>query len=195
MGSEMCIRDSNKGTFSESLAFQSEFAYQLGKRRAQTVSAYMIAPSLGYIFQGGKKPSIWVEYALLSGMKSGDDKYKVFDTMFATNHKFYGFMDYFLNIPVDTDGRGLADFVVKGIIPLSKKWTLKAFYHNLAAGAGGGGGTFGNEIDVTLDYHYNKNVLFYGGVSIMLPGELLKQKFENEDAGFWAFITFEAKIK
>jgi len=45
---------------------------------------------------------------------SGDDgedetKYKVFNTLYATNHKFYGFMDYFLNLPVHTYGKGLMD--------------------------------------------------------------------------------------
>ncbi len=33
------------------------------------------------------------------------------ETLFATNHKFYGFADLFLNIPRDTAGRGLRDFV------------------------------------------------------------------------------------
>ena len=38
---------------------------------------------------------------------------KVFDTLFTTNHKFYGLADLFLNIPLQTDGRGLQDLAVK----------------------------------------------------------------------------------
>ena len=185
----------NKGSFSKSVAFESEFAVQFGKRRDQDVTAFMLAPSIGYIFQTGKKPSIWVEYNFLSGMKSGDTKYKVFDTIFATNHKFYGFMDYFINIPVNTDGRGLQDLVVKGIFPLSEKWQFKAYYHNFRAAASDGESGFGNEFDFILDYKYDTYVSFYGGISLMLPGELLKQKFANDNPGLWAFLTLEAKLK
>ena len=53
-----------------------------------------------------------------------------FNTLYATNHKFYGYMDYFLAIPTDTKQRGLMD------------------------GHGRIGAAFNNKLSSSLDIHY-----------------------------------------
>ena len=61
---------------------------------------------------GETQVTLWYDY--LSGDDDlGDDETKVFDTLFATNHKFYGYADFFLNIPAHTAGRGLRDMALK----------------------------------------------------------------------------------
>lgn len=56
--------------------------------------------------------TLWYDH--LSGDDDpSDGTVRVFDTLFATNHKFYGLADYFLNIPVQTVGRGLQDLALK----------------------------------------------------------------------------------
>ena len=53
-----------------------------------------------------------IEY--LSGQdKTNTNRFTVFNTLYATNHKFYGTMDYFLNIPKDTRYGGLIDTYLK----------------------------------------------------------------------------------
>ena len=42
-----------------------------------------------------------------------DTDYKAFETLFASNHKFYGFMGFFLNIRVNTGQRELLDAMLK----------------------------------------------------------------------------------
>ena len=46
-------------------------------------------------------------------MMDTDKKYNVFNTLYATNHKYYGFMDYFIDIPRHTYGLGLIDIHAK----------------------------------------------------------------------------------
>lgn len=73
----------------------------------------MLGARLGFDVGTGGSLTLW--YDLLSGdADPNDGDTKVFDTMFATNHKFYGFADMFLNISVHTGGQGLQDLAVKG---------------------------------------------------------------------------------
>lgn len=75
-----------------------------------------------------------------------------FSTLYATNHKFYGYMDYFIDIPTDTKNRGLINPYIKlGFEPTKK-------------------------ISTSLDYHYfllaNENNLNFQKVSRNLGSEL-----------------------
>jgi len=58
------------------------------------------------------KFSAGLGYDYVSGNNASDasnDKSRTFNTLYATNHKFYGHMDYFLDLPADTKGGGLQD--------------------------------------------------------------------------------------
>lgn len=80
------------------------------------ISAFMLTGSVGYTFKkSGWKPSVWIGYDYLSGTDpvDNDPDYGTFNTLFATNHKYYGYMDYFVNIPAATGGLGLQDIMLK----------------------------------------------------------------------------------
>ncbi|EJF09914.1 alginate export family protein [Pontibacter sp. BAB1700] len=66
-----------------------------GKR----ILAYLAVAEASYSFQP-LRFTIGTTY--LSGMTGHDSKVRSFNTLYATNHKFYGFMDYFINVPADT---------------------------------------------------------------------------------------------
>src|SRR5690606_27004302 len=54
--------------------------------------------------------SIGAAYELLSGTdRTETEKDRTFNTLYATNHKFYGTMDYFIALPRDTKNGGLQD--------------------------------------------------------------------------------------
>lgn len=180
----------NKGKFSQAWNFESEFALQVGKRRGQDVLAFMLTGTVGYTFPTSRKPGVLIGYDFLSGMNAGDEDYKVFDTLFATNHKFYGFMDYFINIPVNTGGRGLQDFMIKTKVPLSDKWAFNAHFHNFRA-AKGDEKDFGNELDLTLNYKYNRVARFIFGLSFFAPGDLMKAAFASDDVAVWSYSTLQ----
>ncbi|RMF58421.1 MAG: hypothetical protein D6743_17695, partial [Calditrichaeota bacterium] len=178
----------SKGKLSTLVDFESELALQFGKRRGQDVLAFMLTGSVGYTFQTGRKPAVRLGYDFLSGMDAGDTDYKAFATPFPTNHKFYGLMDYFINIPLNTGGQGLQDFMVKAKVPVADKWVLNAHYHNFRA-AKGPEKDFGNELDLLLKYKYNRVASFEFVLAFFAPGDLMKQKFGNNDVGLWSYVT------
>ncbi len=176
------------GKLSQAVNFESELALQVGQRQGQDVRAFMLTGAVGYTFQTKNKPSLQLGYDYLSGMDAGDNDYKAFDTLFATNHKFYGFMDYFINIPVNTSGAGLQDFMIKGKIPFAGKWTLNAHFHNFRT-ARGNEKDLGNELDLLLNYKYNVAVTFTFGLAFFSPGELMEQSFSGNDLGVWSYSS------
>ncbi|MBI1930343.1 alginate export family protein [Candidatus Poribacteria bacterium] len=171
----------------------------------------MLTGSLGYTLDIEQRPRIAVGYDYLSGREAGDEDYKTFDTLFATNHKFYGFMDYFVNIPVHISGAGLQDVMAKFQIHPHKKFTLNADVHQFMSakspqppfskggkggfGSKGGKGGFGQEVDLTAVYRYHKALGFTLGASLFLPGELMKARFGGNDApAFWSYLMTTANF-
>lgn len=95
------------------------------------ISAYMMSGKASYKSKDSKF-SVGIDY--LSGGRSEDanpDRHS-FNTLYATNHKFYGNMDYFLNIPNDTKGGGLQDIYVSFEHEISSKIKFNSTYHYFA---------------------------------------------------------------
>ena len=191
----------DRGTL-KPIDYEVEAAVQLGKRhnptnkKRETVSALMLTGSLGYTLDISQKPRIAVGYDYLSGRGAEDEDYKVFDTLFATNHKFYGFMDYFLNIPLHTDGAGLIDLMAKFQLSPHKTLTLKADLHQfMSAKKVKSENNYGQEVDLTAIYRYYKALGFTLGASLFLPGELMKARFGGNDApAFWSYLMTTANF-
>jgi hypothetical protein len=174
---------------------QTEFAYQGGKLNGLDVDAILFATNLGIKFPQKIKPNISVGYEYLSGDDdSNDGKVNVFDTMYATNHKFYGYMDYFLNIPAHTGTLGLTDMHVKCQISPTSTFTLAGAFHvfkssedlkteKLTANS------IGKEIDFTVSYGYKENVSFIGGLSFFTPGDVLKTRQGRDDTAWFYLMT------
>ena len=80
-----------------------EGAYQFGDFKASATSKRLTQDAFAVIAQGGYtfsdlwgKPRLGVEYDFSSGdSNSSDSKHGTFDNLFPTNHKFYGYMDFF----------------------------------------------------------------------------------------------------
>ena len=180
-------------------SYASDFGYQFGTITPdsveQNVSALMATLSMWLAFPDvGGRPAVGVAVDFLSGDDDPTDgDWKVFDTMYATNHKWYGYMDYFLNIPVHTYGAGLVD--AYGSLKVTP-WTrtpLKVDVHVLRAHqdvALSGGGTskaFGTEVDVTLRHRYHESVTFVLGGSVFAPGDVFKDR-RGPDTSYWGYV-------
>ena len=170
-------------------------AYQFGTQMKDvSIAAFMAAYNLKFVFDTKIKPMIGAGVDYLSGDDGKDaSKYKVFNTLYATNHKFYGYMDYFLNIPKHTYGKGLIDIQGKvGVVPFNK-FLLTATYHIFNSSTdytlinGNTSTSFGSEIDVTLVYKYDKLVKFVGGFSFFTPGDIFKEN-RGEDSSTWTYL-------
>jgi hypothetical protein len=169
--------------------YDLEVAYQGGKRQGIDVSAYIAAGSVGYSFKGLALSRIGAGYEILSGTPVGDAKYKSFDPTFHTGHKFYGFMDYFINIPGNTRNRGLTDLLARSTISVSEKVAANVWFHQFSyAQSVGGEKTLGQELDIVAQYRHNKKFTFDVGTSVFLPDHLMRQEFHGGDAALWGYV-------
>ncbi len=176
---------------------ETEFAYQLGTITTgseQDVKALMAAVNFGYKFGGKNKPVISAGIDYLSGDNDlTDDEYKVFNTLYATNHKFYGFMDYFLNIPVHSLGVGLTDIHGKIGLSFTEKLSGGLNFHifksseDYTLANGSTSTSFGTEADLTIKYKSSKSLSVQGGISIFSPGEIFEE-VRGEDTSMWAYF-------
>ncbi len=176
---------------------ETEFAFQSGSRKDnvdQYLSAFMAALNLGYNFDVSAKPVIKAGVDYLSGDNDPtDNKVKVFNTLFATNHKYYGFMDYFINIPADTYGLGLMDIHASvGITPIENfmidfKGHLFNSAEDYTLANNEKSKAFGTEFDITLKYKYNQAVTLQGGVSFFSPGDIFKET-RGADSATWVYL-------
>ena len=185
------------GAFSHEI----ELAYQFGTQMTDVdISAFMVTANFNYALSGSSKPALGVGVDYLSGDDGKDvNKYKVFSTLYATNHKFYGYMDYFLNIPVHTYGLGLMDMHIKAAVSPGKKLKLAGAFHQFNANAdytledGATSTSFGSEIDLTFFYTYNKSVKFQGGYSMFFAGDIFKET-KGEDTSSWFYLMMIANL-
>jgi len=144
-------------------------AYEFGDVDATTnIRAYMLTASLGTKFDilHGSSISVWYDY--LSGdTDKTDTTVHTFTTPYATNHKFYGHMDKFLNIPT----QGLQDIVVKVWFKPTAKMKFIVHLHQFLSArknrtdALTAAKNLGQEIDTHFKYPLAKNTMLALGYS------------------------------
>ena len=150
-----------------SLAYRVEGSAQLGRRSGERVRAWMFGIRVGHALPPPfGNLSLWYDH--LSGDAVPDDgTVRTFETLFATNHKFYGFADLFLNIPKDTGGRGLRDLALKWSLDAPARTSIGADFHvfRMAEASGLETPRLAEELDVTLSYEVNSALRLTGGWS------------------------------
>ncbi len=175
------------GATGHAFAFEVEGAFQTGEKGSQDIAAFMITGAGNYTSNHWRQHAIGIGIDYLSGDSDpGDSDYKVFDTLFATNHKFYGFMDYFVNIPVDTDQGGLLDIALKTGMKLTPQTKLDLHLHHFSL-AEGGEKALGQEIDAVLSYARNPAAQIQWGASLFLPGDAMEALRGSGDPALKAY--------
>ena len=155
--------------------YRFESSYQLGDQDGLDISAFMFGARVGTAFADGRATAtLWYDY--LSGDDDATDaEMGVFNTLYATNHKFYGYADLFLNIPVHTAGLGLQDLALKASFDVRDDLTLRADLHSfrLAEETAAGDTHLGEEIDLTGVYRYSDALTLQTGLSYVLQDDAL----------------------
>jgi len=198
---EATLANTNQGTLGARLAgersgviYRGELYVQTGDRAGVDVSAFMLGARAGTRFADGKgQVTAWYDY--LSGDDDpGDGKTKVFSTLFATNHKFYGFADLFLDIPAHTAGLGLQDIALKGSYALRDDLTLAADLHSFHLAKQGLLSTkhLGEELDLTSSYRYSPNLSFTGGLSYVFAADAFSEIGRLGEDMTWVYIMLNA---
>ncbi len=178
----------------------TEVAFQSGKEGAKKVSAYLISVSGNYSLGS---VSLGLGADLLSGNKVTDTvKNNCFSPTYGTNHKYYGYMDYFINIPVNTKNLGLNDiYLMYNLNKEGSPWTfgLNAHYFTTAQKDAQDKSALGQEFDLTVKYNIIKGAVLQWGGSVFLPGDVMKTFFKSvngarEDMSFWSYIMITANF-
>jgi hypothetical protein len=193
------------------IKYRGEFYYQWGDSEANGTGwerdAYLFGVRAGKAFGGAMKPVVTLMFDYVSGTDAGDISSKdnaSFDTLFDTGHKFYGFMDHFLNMGTtsrtatagsggsnvqsdNVNGLGLMDFAVKGMFDPRPNLHLGAHLHffwtaedafdsaNRTYSAGNVGEShIGEELDITLTHNYNPSTNIVFGYSHFFADDLVR---------------------
>ena len=182
--------------------YEAELAQQGGKggtSSSNKVDASMAALNVGFDFSFLPfRPILFIGVDYLSGDDDlGDQTAKWFDTLYATNHKYYGFMDYFPMslgyLGLNTLSLGLTDIHVKLAIQPLESTKIKVAFHSFRLSQdytltdGSTTRDLLNEIDLTVNHRYSANVSFVGGVSLAMPGDFVKT-WQGEDNATWAYL-------
>lgn len=191
----------SNGNF-DKLWHETEFAYQLGKDKSsgteKDIAAMMFAVNVGYKFSGSKlSPTLSAGVDYLGGDNDpADDKLKSFNTLYATNHKFYGYMDYF---PSASDMYGLMDIHAKVGLKLINEIGAELKFHmfnsteDFKLPSNETSKDYGNEVDLTFMYHYTEEVSATVGVSLFMPGDFFK-KIDGDDTSLWMYSMLKANF-
>lgn len=170
-----------------------EAGYQLGSRAGKDVSAYLISLSGNY--KTGIT-TLGLGADILSGTDPNKtDKFNSYQTTYGTNHKFYGYMDYF---PSNTQGLGLNDFYFKASLnPVDSKFNFALDVHHFMSNQSttDDKNTFGQEIDLTVKYNFIKGTTITWGGSLFFPGDLMKAIYSpREDLAYWSYLMITANL-
>ena len=172
-----------------------EGTFQTGTRGAVDVSAYMLGARLGKsLLDGRAGVTLWYDY--LSGDDAASAETGVFQTLFATNHKFYGLADVFLDLPAHTSGSGLQDMAVKLSWRLTDAIGLGADVHSFRAAKRRAlsGSHFGEEIDLTVSHRYSNYLTATGGFSYLFQDDPLAEVGRLSEDLRWFYLMLSASF-
>jgi len=169
----------------------SEVGYQFGKLTDETdVKAWMASisaklPMNAFTLVGGAD--------IISGDDSSTVESESFNTLYATNHKFYGHMDYFLNLPVHTEGLGIVD-LYGSLQSKLFSWNQKLTVHQFLSQQedADGNSDFGLEVDFSLSKKLNDQFGLSLGYSIFQPGQL---KSDTDEMAQWVYAMMTVTVK
>jgi hypothetical protein len=174
---------------------RAEGSVQGGTRGAEDVSAYMMGLRAGTELPGGGTVTLWYDY--LSGDEDPTDgEAGVFSTLFATNHGFYGYADFFTNIPVHTGGLGLRDAAVKFSFAPFSMTRFNVDLHNFQTAQEGSLSTqsLGNEIDLTLNRTLSPGVALVTGYSFFKADDGMIELGRLSEDAHWFYLMLNAEF-
>jgi hypothetical protein len=174
--------------------YEAEGAYQLGTQRGADIAAFMLVGVLGYSFDAFPL-KLLAGFEYLSGTPAGEADFQTFEPMFPTGHKFWGIMDYFTTIPLQTYNRGLQDAYIGVVIQPSQNLSFTVTGHDFRlAEEYVGRMALGREVDLVGKLAYNAYLTFELGGGVFLPDEIMEFGFGGSDPGVWGYLSVHAKF-
>ena len=179
--------------FTGGLNGRFEGTMQTGTRAGADVSAYMFGARLGKSFSEGKvSATAWYDH--LSGDDAASSDNNSFHTLFGTNHKFYGFADLFLNLPVHTGNHGLQDMALKMAFRPTSDINFGADFHSFSAAEQGAltETHFANELDLTLTHRYTSNLSATVGFAYVVQDDAMATIGRLDEDMTWFYVMLNS---
>ncbi len=175
------------------LAGRLEGTFQTGSRGAADVSAFLVGARLGRAFSADRfGVTLWYDY--VSGDDPSTPRSEVFHTLYATNHRFYGLADVFLDIPSHTGGSGLQDVAVKLSWRPMDDLSLGAEAHAFRAAERRSltGARFGEEVDLTATHAISEYLTASAGFSYVFQAPPLGEIGRLSEDLSWLYLMLSA---
>lgn len=173
------------GTFQ----YDAAGAYQFGPDRG----AWFGSAKAGVVIAGG---NVAAQLDYLSGDSDpDDDRTKAFNTLYATNHKFYGYMDYILFIPEQLDQAGLVDAVLRGSLNALASTSIRIDLHRFStAEKRDGERALGTELDLIGRWNVAPPANLELGIGLFVPEPLITRLLpafaEGDKTTWWGYAQF-----
>jgi hypothetical protein len=181
-----------------------EGAYQLGNQLwgssavpgTQDIGAWMLGARLGYATQLAALPRVGLGLDVLSGdADPTDGTYGAFNTLYATNHKFYGTIDLFLDPAARTRERGLVDGIASLRVALPRDLALDIDGHAFWLQEQFATSTdrmLGWELDLTLPVSLGTGQSLLLGYSLFRNGAAAPLVGLGQDGSSWHWAFIQA---
>jgi hypothetical protein len=193
------------GTAARKVNFALSAFYQGGKYRDGTeLSEYLLSASALYAVARKFSVGPGVDYTTGSDGSDPKNKFKRFDPLYGTPHKFWGFMDYFY-VADGFGANGLVDYYLKARFKAKDNLMLALDAHEfvLPTAVTGSDNTLlekslGTELDLMITYNMTKAITIEGGYSKMFSTEtMVSPKVKNvptaEKNSTWAYVMISVK--
>ncbi|MBI4701789.1 MAG: alginate export family protein [Deltaproteobacteria bacterium] len=175
--------------------YSAEGYYQFGKAYGDiSHSAFLAAATARVTLPLAADPYLEAHADMLSGdADPGDRLDRTFEVSLATNHKFFGEMDFFTDMERDTGERGLRD--VGGALGASPVdgLDLRAAYHFFQAMASRPDELtdFGHELDIKAAYRFWEHASVAALYGVFFPGDIKKAGVPDVRPEHFVYATLD----
>lgn len=174
------------------LDYSAAYYFQASEVAGEAGTSQLIATRVGYALDVAGSPGahVWFDRLDSDGTPEGS-----FATPFATNHKFYGYMDRFIDTVGDPLGLGLVDAGGGLVATPTKGLKTGADAHLFQSVEDGpdGARAFGTEVDVHLKWSISKQQSLVAVYGVFLPGDLTEAT-AGEEPEHLGFVTFNTQL-
>lgn len=211
IGSGNTISDSSevinmRGTFginyfdnSSDFELKSSAFYQYGKNTSGIlIQSYFLCINANIKnnwaeFGGG------IDYLSGNSENTKNKKDKTFNLLYGARHKFYGLLDYFSDLEISTQNRGLVDLKLHMAFQLTKDSKVNVDFHlfNLQDNRLISNRYLGNEIDVIYSRQFNPEIKMSCGFSIFNSTKYFNQMQSyvvSDRIPVWCWINFNTNL-
>ncbi|HUH12112.1 MAG TPA: alginate export family protein [Longimicrobiales bacterium] len=180
----------------------AEGAYQLGNQldterlRSQDIAAWLLT-GRAWLPLEGRLRSVGAGLDWLSGdADPTDDEYGAFNTLYATNHKFYGYLDLFTDPAAQTGDRGLVDAVASAQAQLTERVGLAVDLHGFwfTRTRAAEERMIGWELDLTLPVAMGTGQRLALGYSAFRAGPGASLIGRGAEGGLWHWAYAQASV-